>query len=676
MATQLENSASRNRSLQMDTMVFTRALVLCLCVTPYLFLLSAATPIRNFTSAPHSLGLVDLHTEKGFATVLSLKRNGNTSRSLMERRMLVGDAHMPLHDDLLTKGYYTSSLFIGTPAHEFALIVDTGSTVTYVPCSTCTHCGSHQDPSFKPDASSTYEIIKCTSPSCQTGLCDKDKQCKYERQYAESSTSAGVLGKDIIGFGDASNLGKPKLMFGCENDETGDLYYQKADGIMGLGRGPLSIVDQLVQEKDMADVFSLCYGGMDDVGGAMIMGDFPRPKSMIFTASSPYRSPYYNIVLKQIKVAGTPLPVAESVFDARFGTVLDSGTTYAYLPETAFVEFKKAVFQQLGKLQPVAGPDPMYEDFCFAGAGSKPAELTKFFPTVDLVFGEGNILSLAPENYLFRHTTVPGAYCLGVFKNENDHTTLLGGIFVRNMLVTYDRESKKIGFWRTKCTDLWTHLTAAMNGEEDSAPPPPKAEPPPPPVEQAPSNGDENQDSSSATQDSPSTDDLPITDPHIGGVELNMSVNSNYTTFAALSGAFLTDMARDLELDPKQVKLLAYEEQGEDVAVTCSVRPPSGSPLPGSIVQRIIVRLKDHQVRLHDLGSYNLVNWRLIQEDERSSWWDSHRVESAVLISAFVVVLASGSLVYWYFSRFRHSRTGQVKYVTVDALGDDGPNQL
>lgn len=54
-------------------------------------------------------------------------------------------------------------------------------------------------------------------------------------------------------------------------------------------------------------------------------------------------SPYYNIVLKQIKVAGTPLPVAESVFDARFGTVLDSGTTYAYLPETAFVEFKKAV---------------------------------------------------------------------------------------------------------------------------------------------------------------------------------------------------------------------------------------------------------------------------------------------------------------------------------------------
>lgn len=31
-----------------------------------------------------------------------------------------------------------------TPPQSFALIVDTGSTVTYVPCSTCEQCGRHQ----------------------------------------------------------------------------------------------------------------------------------------------------------------------------------------------------------------------------------------------------------------------------------------------------------------------------------------------------------------------------------------------------------------------------------------------------------------------------------------------------------------------------------------------------
>jgi len=40
--------------------------------------------------------------------------------------------------------YYTTRLWIGTPPQEFALIVDTGSTVTYVPCSTCKQCGKHQ----------------------------------------------------------------------------------------------------------------------------------------------------------------------------------------------------------------------------------------------------------------------------------------------------------------------------------------------------------------------------------------------------------------------------------------------------------------------------------------------------------------------------------------------------
>ena len=40
--------------------------------------------------------------------------------------------------------YYTTRLYIGTPPQEFALIVDSGSTVTYVPCASCEQCGNHQ----------------------------------------------------------------------------------------------------------------------------------------------------------------------------------------------------------------------------------------------------------------------------------------------------------------------------------------------------------------------------------------------------------------------------------------------------------------------------------------------------------------------------------------------------
>lgn len=56
-------------------------------------------------------------------------------------------------------------------------------------------------------------------------------------------------------------------------------------------------------------------------------------------------SPYYNIDLTEMHVAGKPLHISPSIFDRNYGTVLDSGTTYAYLPEAAFVVFKDAVSQ-------------------------------------------------------------------------------------------------------------------------------------------------------------------------------------------------------------------------------------------------------------------------------------------------------------------------------------------
>ncbi|XP_066334594.1 uncharacterized protein [Miscanthus floridulus] len=110
-----------------------------------------------------------------------------------------------------------------------------------------------------------------------------------------------------------------------------------------------------------------------------------------------------------------------------YGTVLDSGTTYAYLPEQAFVAFRDAVTSKVHSLKKIRGPDPNYKDICFAGAGRNVLKLHEVFPDVDMVFGNGQKLSLTPENYLFRHSKVDGAYCLGVFQNGKDPTTLLGG---------------------------------------------------------------------------------------------------------------------------------------------------------------------------------------------------------------------------------------------------------
>ncbi|CAA3021514.1 aspartic ase 2 isoform X1 [Olea europaea subsp. europaea] len=478
----------------------------------------------------------------------------HSRRHLKTRRR--PNARMPLHDDLLINGYYTTRLWIGTPPQRFALIVDTGSTVTYVPCATCELCGKHQDPRFQPELSSTYQPVKCNI-DCS---CDNDReQCTYERQYAEMSSSSGVLGEDIVSFGNQSELPPQRAVFGCENMETGDLYSQHADGIMGLGHGDLSIVDQLVDKGVISDSFSLCYGGMDVGGGAMVLGGIIPPSDMVFARSDPDRSPYYNIDLKEIHVAGKALPLSPKVFDGKHGTVLDSGTTYAYLPESAFAAFKDAIMKSVHSLKQIKGPDPNYNDICFSGSSSDSSQLSKTFPSVDMVFNNGQKLSMSPENYLFRHSKVRGAYCLGVFQNGKDPTTLLGGIVVRNTLVTYDREHEKIGFWKTDCSKIWERLHISTS-------------PAPLPTISNTTNTTTDMAPRLAPREPPRYDIPGVI--KIGLITFYMSLSVKYSDLKPHISELAKFISEELAVNVSQVRLMNSTSKGNDSLIRWGIFPP------------------------------------------------------------------------------------------------------
>ncbi|CAN6176058.1 unnamed protein product [Urochloa humidicola] len=533
----------------------------------------------------------------------------NASRLAASLRRGLGDgahpnARMRLHDDLLTNGYYTTRLYIGTPPQEFALIVDSGSTVTYVPCATCEQCGNHQDPRFQPDLSSTYSPVKC-NVDC---TCDNDKnQCTYERQYAEMSSSSGVLGEDIVSFGRESELKPQRAVFGCENSETGDLFSQHADGIMGLGRGQLSIMDQLVD---------------------------------------PVRSPYYNIELKEIHVGGKQLRVDPKVFDSKHGTVLDSGTTYAYLPEHAFVAFKDAVISKVHSLKKIRGPDPNYKDICFAGAGRNVSKLHEVFPDVDMVFGNGQKLSLTPENYLFRHSKVDGAYCLGVFQNGKDPTTLLGGIIVRNTLVTYDRHNEKIGFWKTNCSELWERLH--IGGAPSPAP-----------------SGDTG--SQADLSPAPAPSGLPEFD--VGLITVDMSINVTYPNLKPHLHELAELIAKELEIDSRQVRVMNVTSQGNSTLIRWGIFPAGpDNAMSNTTAMGIIYRLTQHHVQLpENLGSYQLLEWN-VQPLSRKSWFQEHVV--SILLGILLVVLVSLSA-FLVVLVWRKKFSGQTAYRPVDSVAPE-----
>ncbi|KAJ6722319.1 ASPARTYL PROTEASES [Salix koriyanagi] len=546
-------------------------------------------------------------------------------------------ARMRLFDDLLSNGYYTTRLFIGTPPQEFALIVDTGSTVTYVPCSSCEQCGKHQDPRFQPELSSTYQPVKC-NPSCNCD--DEGKQCTYERRYAEMSSSSGVIAEDVVSFGNESELKPQRAVFGCENVETGDLYSQRADGIMGLGRGRLSVVDQLVDKGVIGDSFSLCYGGMDVGGGAMVLGAISPPPRHGFFPFQPVSqfldddSPYYNIELKELHVAGKPLKLKPKVFDEKHGTVLDSGTTYAYFPEAAFHALKDAIMKEIHHLKQIPGPDPNYHDICFSGAGREVSQLSKVFPEVNMVFGNGQKLSLSPENYLFRHTKVSGAYCLGIFPNVNDPTTLLGGIVVRNTLVTYDRENDKIGFWKTNCSELWKRLQVP-----DVPAPAPVLSP------------SSNESQEMAPAQAPSI--MPLFQPgdiRIGIITFDMSISVNNSNTNPNFTEVAEFIAQELEVDNLQVHMLNFTLKGNTYLVKWAILPAEPADyISNTTARKIILQLSEHRLHFPErFGSYELVEWKIEPQKDRT-WWQQHfvAVTVGVVVTLVVSLLSVGLWLAW-----------------------------
>lgn len=58
---------------------------------------------------------------------------------------------------------------------------------------------------------------------------------------AEQSTSAGMLLVDNLWLGESP----VSVVFGCETRETGEIYNQEADGIVGLGNSEISVINQV-----------------------------------------------------------------------------------------------------------------------------------------------------------------------------------------------------------------------------------------------------------------------------------------------------------------------------------------------------------------------------------------------------------------------------------------------
>jgi len=380
--------------------------------------------------------IVPLHVRNGKIRGRGLLRHGT---------LPVGGS---VHD-----GYFYAELKLGTPPRPFNVIIDTGSTMTYVPCSMCQQCGpNHQDPFFNPSHSSTASMLGCKDDFCdrdRSNVCRDDK-CYYALNYVEGSSSEGWLLQDMYLLPD--NKTPMPVVFGCETSEDGQIYYQKADGLLGMGNSQTALHSQLAENGSLDHVFSLCFGYPD--GGAMVLGSaqLATDSTMRYTPMKPTMGySFFQVDITDMRLGNSSINIPPEIFSVGDGVIMDSGTTVNYLPTVAYKAFFAALEKALAALP---YPPKLVNsdcDICWGGLPEHFEELEGIFPTVELEFMGGVVLKLLPYRYLFR--TGAKTYCLGVLDNGSDGT-LIGGLAVRNMMVQYDVVRQRVGFAEADCQQI------------------------------------------------------------------------------------------------------------------------------------------------------------------------------------------------------------------------------
>lgn len=136
---------------------------------------------------------------------------------------------------LHTLGYYSTDVCLGSPPKRYDLIIDTGSSITAVPCSSCRACGTHRcgvSGRYDLARSQTSKPVGCHSDAAL--LCEScaANRCGYSVHYTEGSAIRGHVVQDVAHLLRAwtSSRSEQRVLlpvyFGCQTSESGMFFKQ------------------------------------------------------------------------------------------------------------------------------------------------------------------------------------------------------------------------------------------------------------------------------------------------------------------------------------------------------------------------------------------------------------------------------------------------------------------
>ncbi|KAL4309928.1 hypothetical protein GQ457_01G023420 [Hibiscus cannabinus] len=362
-------------------------------------------------------------------------------------------------------GLYYAKIGIGTPAKDYYVQVDTGSDLMWVNCIQCEDCPKRSSLGidltlYNIKDSATGKLVSCEQEFCHVinegplSGCTANASCPYLEIYGDGSSTAGYFVKDVVLYDRVSgdlktSSANGSVIFGCGAKQSGNLdssNEEALDGILGFGKSNTSMISQLASSGKVKKMFAHCLDGING-GGIFAIGHVVQPK-VNMTPLVP-NQPHYNVNMTAVQIGHDFLNFTTNIFESGDlpETIIDSGTTLAYLPEIIYEPLVSKILSQ----QPHLKLQTVNDDYkCFQYTKS----LDDAFPNVTFHFEKSVILKVHPHDYLFSYN---GLWCIGwqnsgLQSRDQKNMTLLGDLVLSNKLVLYDLENQVIGWTEYNCS--------------------------------------------------------------------------------------------------------------------------------------------------------------------------------------------------------------------------------
>ncbi|KAH6827902.1 hypothetical protein C2S53_014938 [Perilla frutescens var. hirtella] len=375
---------------------------------------------------------------------------------------------IPVGGNIYLDGLYYTYLQFGNPPRPYFLDVDTGSDLTWIQCDApCTSCAKGAHPFYKPVKAN---IITPKDSYCleiqknqMSRNCDTCHQCDYEIEYADHSSSMGVLARDELFLNIANgSLTKSKVVFGCAYDQQGLLLNTmgKTDGILGLSRAKISLPSQLASQGITNNVVGHCLATDTSGDGYLFFGDdfVPQWQMAWVPMLQSLDSNSYQTEIMKVNYGSRQIGLGD-VTSGRNHIIFDTGSTYSYFTEEAYNNLVALLLNDISSESLVLDTSDTSLPICWQAKSPLRSvkDVRQLFKPLILQFRSkwwilSRKLQIPPEGYLV--TNSKGNVCLGILNGKKVHggsTFILGGISLRGLLFVYDNVNEKIGWVRSDC---------------------------------------------------------------------------------------------------------------------------------------------------------------------------------------------------------------------------------